>query len=82
MQKKSFLDLLLTVSEDNPDPLTNKDIREEVDTFLFEGHDTISISITMTLVLLGMHPDIQVRYCVLYKGHRLRMKLILGQGQG
>ncbi|XP_025410333.1 cytochrome P450 4C1-like isoform X2 [Sipha flava] len=61
MQKKSFLDLILNIMEDNPDQLTDKDIREEVDTFLFEGHDTTSISITMTLVLLGMHPDIQDR---------------------
>jgi cytochrome P450 len=68
--------------EDNPDQLTDKDIREEVDTFLFEGHDTTSISITMTLVLLGMHPDIQVRYCVLFTRRCLHTKLILGQSQG
>lgn len=45
--------------------MTDEDIQEEVDTFLFEGHDTSSISITMTLVLLGMHPNIQVWFCVL-----------------
>ncbi|KAL4147834.1 hypothetical protein QTP88_002173 [Uroleucon formosanum] len=56
---KSFLDLLLDVLNDNPDQMTIKDIREEVDTFLFEGHDTSSISMTMTLLLLGMHQDIQ-----------------------
>jgi len=46
--------------------MTIKDIREEVDTFLFEGHDTSSISMTMTLLLLGMHQDIQVRclFCI------------------
>jgi cytochrome P450 len=42
--------------------MTDRDIREEVDTFLFEGHDTTSIAMTMILVLLGMHPDIQVRF--------------------
>jgi cytochrome P450 len=41
--------------------MSDKDIREEVDTFLFEGHDTSSISMTMTLVLLGIYPDIQDR---------------------
>lgn len=62
MQKKSFLDILLNISEEYPDSMTHKDIREEVDTFLFEGHDTSSISITMTLILLGMHQDIQVKF--------------------
>ncbi|KAE9541693.1 hypothetical protein AGLY_003684 [Aphis glycines] len=60
-QKKSFLDLLLNVLNDNPDQMNDKDIREEVDTFLFEGHDTSSISMTMTLVLLGIYQDIQDR---------------------
>ncbi|XP_060840808.1 cytochrome P450 4C1-like [Rhopalosiphum padi] len=58
-QKKSFLDLILNVLNDAPDQMTDRDIREEVDTFLFEGHDTTSIAMTMILVLLGMHPDIQ-----------------------
>lgn len=40
---------------------TDKDIQEEVDTFLFEGHDTSSISMIMTLILLGLHSDIQVK---------------------
>lgn len=61
-QIKSFLDLLLDVLNENPDQMTIKDIREEVDTFLFEGHDTSSIAMTMTILLLGMHQDIQVRY--------------------
>jgi len=60
-KNKSFLDLLLEVLEDKPDQMNDRDIREEVDTFLFEGHDTSSISMIMTLVLLGMDQDIQVR---------------------
>lgn len=59
-QTKSFLDLLLSVLEDCPDQMTDKDIREEVDTFLFEGHDTSSVAMTMTLILLGLHEDVQV----------------------
>ncbi|KAF0768751.1 cytochrome P450 4C1-like, partial [Aphis craccivora] len=60
-QKKSFLDILLNVLDENPDQMNDKDIREEVDTFLFEGHDTSSISMTMTLVLLGIYQDVQDR---------------------
>lgn len=61
MQKKSFLDILLNILEEYPDQMTDEDIREEVDTFLFEGHDTSSLAINMTLLLLGMHPDVQVQ---------------------
>lgn len=60
-QVKSFLDLLIEISEEYPDQMTDSDIRAEVDTFLFEGHDTSSISMTMTLLLLGMHREIQDR---------------------
>lgn len=62
--KKSFLDLLISISDEFPDQITDKDIQEEVDTFFFEGHDTSSLSITITLLLLGIYPDVQVRYYV------------------
>uniref|UniRef100_A0A2S2NPK6 Cytochrome p450 n=1 Tax=Schizaphis graminum TaxID=13262 RepID=A0A2S2NPK6_SCHGA len=39
--------------------MTDKDIREEVDTFLFEGHDTSSIAITMAIIHLGLDQNIQ-----------------------
>ncbi|XP_025410334.1 cytochrome P450 4V2-like [Sipha flava] len=60
-QKKSFLDLLLNVLKEYPEQMTDKDIKEEVDTFLFEGHDTTSFAMTMTIVLLGIYQDIQAR---------------------
>ncbi|XP_025410330.1 cytochrome P450 4C1-like isoform X2 [Sipha flava] len=60
-QTKSFLDLLLNVLKENPNQMTDSGIREEVDTFLFEGHDTSSLAITMAIVLLGIHQDIQDR---------------------
>lgn len=59
-QSKSFLDLLLNILNTYPDEMTDKDIREEVDTFLFEGHDTTSVAMTMTLLMLGLYQDIQV----------------------
>ncbi|GJQ72805.1 hypothetical protein Trydic_g1455 [Trypoxylus dichotomus] len=56
--KLSFLDLLLEASE-NGSILSDEDIREEVDTFIFEGHDTITASLSWTILLLGNHPDAQ-----------------------
>lgn len=36
-------------------------VQEEVDTFMFEGHDTSAAGITFILLLLGSAPDVQER---------------------
>jgi len=54
----AFLDLLIEVSQDG-DALSDADIREEVDTFMFEGYDTTSSAISFALFLVGHHPEIQ-----------------------
>lgn len=56
------MDLLVAVSKEQPGTMTDKDIREEVDTFMFEGHDTSSIAMTMALIHLGLDKNIQVSH--------------------
>ncbi|CAJ0582158.1 unnamed protein product, partial [Mesorhabditis spiculigera] len=57
--KFSFLDLLLGMQV--AQNLSDEDIREEVDTFMFEGHDTTSSAIGYALWWLGQELDVQQR---------------------
>ncbi|KAL6446204.1 hypothetical protein ACFW04_001079 [Cataglyphis niger] len=52
-KRKAFLDLLLDQNEKAETPLTDDELRAQVDTFMFEGHDTTAVAITWTLFLLG-----------------------------
>ncbi|XP_078404874.1 cytochrome P450 4V2-like [Cetorhinus maximus] len=56
-KRKAFLDMILSATDEGGNKLSQQDIREEVDTFMFEGHDTTAASINWTLYLLGSHPD-------------------------
>ncbi|KAH9496506.1 hypothetical protein Btru_043205 [Bulinus truncatus] len=58
---KDFLDILLTARDDDGQGLTSLEIRNEVDTFLFEGHDTTASGMTWTLFALAGHPEYQER---------------------
>ncbi|XP_050453532.1 cytochrome P450 4C1-like [Cataglyphis hispanica] len=64
-KRLAMLDLLIATSLDSDlnrdNLLTDLDIREEVDTFMFEGHDTTAMGITFALLLLAEHKDIQER---------------------
>lgn len=57
-KKKAFLELLLEQHLKDVS-FTEEDIREEVDTFMFRGHDTSAMSICWTLYELGRHPEVQ-----------------------
>jgi cytochrome P450 family 4 len=54
----ALLDVLLKSTIDGK-PLTNEEIQEEVDTFTFEGHETVTTTISFVLYLLSHHPEIQ-----------------------
>lgn len=58
-KRLAFSDLLIEQHLQDEKAFTELDIREEVDTFMFEGHDTTAMSLIWTLFLLGTHPEIQ-----------------------
>uniref|UniRef100_A0A6E8VBS0 Cytochrome P450 n=1 Tax=Anopheles coluzzii TaxID=1518534 RepID=A0A6E8VBS0_ANOCL len=59
-RKRALLDTLLEARIDGR-PLTDEEIREEVDTFTFAGHDTTASAMTFILYNVAKHPEIQDR---------------------
>ena len=57
-KKIAFLDLLLQMRLSDGSALSNSDIQEEVDTFMFEGHDTTTCSLAWTIFLIGLYPKV------------------------
>ncbi|GBN35911.1 hypothetical protein AVEN_39779-1 [Araneus ventricosus] len=57
-KRKPFLELLLEYHLKDPS-FTEKDVREEVDTFMFAGHDTSSVTVSWVLYCLGVYQKIQ-----------------------
>ncbi|XP_068098545.1 cytochrome P450 4A6-like isoform X2 [Hyperolius riggenbachi] len=60
-QKKhqDFLDILLCAKYENGKGLSDEDLRAEVDTFMFAGHDTTATSLSWIFYCLAKHPEHQ-----------------------
>ncbi|XP_046561100.1 cytochrome P450 4F2-like [Haliotis rubra] len=56
-----FLDVLLSAKDADGKGLTPLEVRNEVDTFLFAGHDTTASAISWTLFTMASKPEFQTR---------------------
>lgn len=57
-----FLDV-----NDEIENLSDEDIREEVDTLMFAGHDTSASTVKMALYSIAAHEEVQVRIQTIMK---------------
>lgn len=60
-KRLALLDLLLDIQDKDPS-FTDVDVREETDTFIFEGHDTTTSAISFCLYNISRNPEVQVSY--------------------
>uniref|UniRef100_A0A6I8Q703 Cytochrome P450 family 4 subfamily F member 22 n=1 Tax=Xenopus tropicalis TaxID=8364 RepID=A0A6I8Q703_XENTR len=56
---KDFIDILLLSKDEDGNQLSDEDMRAEVDTFMFEGHDTTASGLSWILYNLACHPEYQ-----------------------
>nr|BAM73805.1 cytochrome P450 [Bombyx mori] len=67
-KRLAFLDLMIESSQNGTNKISDHEIKEEVDTIMFEGHDTTAAGSSFVLCLLGIHQDVQARvYDELYQ---------------
>lgn len=59
-KRLAFLDLLIEASQ-NGVIINDVEIKEQVDTIMFEGHDTTAAASSFFLSLMAAHPDIQTK---------------------
>jgi len=58
-KKLDFVDILLTSRNENDEELSDREIRDECNTFIFEGHDTTSAALSWTFFLISTHPEVE-----------------------
>ncbi|KAJ8947562.1 hypothetical protein NQ318_005042 [Aromia moschata] len=58
-RRLAFLDYMIEASQTKGNTLSDDEIKEEVDTIMFEGHDTTAAASSFVLSILGVHQDIQ-----------------------
>lgn len=59
-KRLAFLEMMIEMKR-NGGQMTDEEIREEVNTIMFEGHDTTAAGSSFALSVLGCQPEIQAR---------------------
>lgn len=57
-KRQAFLDLLIEAGQDGV-VLTDEEVKDQVSTIMFEGHDTTAAASSFFLCMMGCHPEIQ-----------------------
>ncbi|NP_001165987.1 cytochrome P450 4AB6 isoform X1 [Nasonia vitripennis] len=73
-KRLAMLDLLIAKQKDG-NQIDDAGIREEVDTFIFEGHDTSAMAMCFAILLIAEHNDVQDRI-------RAEVKEVLEKSEG
>lgn len=60
-REPDVLDLLIAARDDEGRRLSDREIRDEIVTFIVAGHETVAAAMTWCWALLAAHPDIQAR---------------------
>ncbi|XP_033747403.1 cytochrome P450 4A25-like isoform X1 [Pecten maximus] len=60
-RRLDFLDILLSAKDETGTGMSDEDIQAEVDTFMFEGHDTTASAISWAIYALAKYPREQER---------------------
>jgi cytochrome P450 len=55
------LDLLIAARDSTGEPLSAKEIRDEIVTFIVAGHETVAAALTWCWALLASHPEVQLQ---------------------
>ena len=56
-KRQAFLDILLKAKNEDA-LLSSKEVQDEVDTFMFGGHDTTTSATSWACHLIGSHPEV------------------------
>jgi cytochrome P450 len=62
-ERRDILSLLVNVRGEGGEAFTDREIRDQVMTLMFAGHDTSTSTVTFMLHELARHPDVVARLC-------------------
>jgi len=62
-QKMDILSLLIGVRDEAGEGFTDKEVRDQVMTLMFAGHDTSTSTLTFMMHELARHPDVLAKLC-------------------